>query len=44
MAHADEAALFNKDEAKVDWHDKALWFVRQKRDKSECKGKSLEIY
>ncbi|CAH8283241.1 L-lactate dehydrogenase complex protein LldF [Mariniflexile fucanivorans] len=34
MAHADEAAIFNKDEAKVDWHDKALWFVRQKRDKS----------
>ncbi|WP_372752490.1 lactate utilization protein B [Mariniflexile sp.] len=34
MAHADEAAIFNKDEAKVNWHDKALWFVRQKRDKS----------
>ncbi|MFG6687365.1 lactate utilization protein B [Mariniflexile sp. HNIBRBA6329] len=42
MAHADEAAIFNKDEAKVDWHDKALWFVRQKRDKSAHKVKGWE--
>ena len=42
MAHADEAALFNKDEAKVDWHDKALWFVRQKRDKSAHNVKGWE--
>ncbi len=33
MAHAEEAKKFNKDEAKVNWHDKALWFVRQKRDR-----------
>lgn len=42
MAHADEATLFNKDEAKVDWHDKALWFVRQKRDKSAHKVQGWE--
>lgn len=42
MAHADEAAIFNKNEAKVDWHDKALWFVRQKRDKSAQSIKGWE--
>lgn len=30
--HATLAAEFNKDEARVDWHDKTLWFVREKRD------------
>jgi L-lactate dehydrogenase complex protein LldF len=30
--HATLAGNFNKDEARVDWHDKTLWFVRQKRD------------
>jgi L-lactate dehydrogenase complex protein LldF len=32
MSHAKEASVFNKDEAKVNWHDQALWFVRNKRD------------
>jgi len=32
MSHSKKATLFIKDEARVDWHDKALWFVRQKRD------------
>jgi len=32
--HAALAGTFNKDEARVDWHDKTLWFVRQKRDKA----------
>jgi len=32
--HAAAAAVFNADEARVDWHDEALWFVRQKRDKA----------
>jgi L-lactate dehydrogenase complex protein LldF len=32
MSHSEAATLFNKDEKKVDWHDKALWFVRHKRD------------
>jgi L-lactate dehydrogenase complex protein LldF len=34
---ADHAALaekFNRDEQRVDWHDKTLWFVREKRDKA----------
>ncbi len=40
MDHSTAAALFNKDEKKVDWHDKALWFVRNKRDiaANETKG------
>lgn len=32
--HATQAAQFNKDEARVDWHDKTLWFIREKRDKA----------
>lgn len=32
MNHAQKAEIFNKDEAKVNWHDKALWYVREKRD------------
>ncbi|WP_298555542.1 LutB/LldF family L-lactate oxidation iron-sulfur protein [uncultured Algibacter sp.] len=34
MNHATKAKEFNKDESKVNWHDKALWYVREKRDKS----------
>ncbi|HYC85747.1 MAG TPA: lactate utilization protein B [Chryseosolibacter sp.] len=30
--HATLAGIFNDDEARVDWHDKTLWFVRHKRD------------
>lgn len=30
--HATLAAQFNLDEERVNWHDKTLWFVRQKRD------------
>ncbi|MBJ2175920.1 lactate utilization protein [Aureibaculum sp. A20] len=32
MSHAEKATIFNKNEAKVNWHDKALWYVREKRD------------
>ena len=32
--HAILAEKFNRDEARVDWHDKTLWFVREKRDKA----------
>lgn len=32
--HAALAADFNKDEARVDWHDETLWFIRQKRDRA----------
>lgn len=40
MDHSKAAAIFNKNEAKVNWHDKALWFVRNKRDiaANETKG------
>jgi L-lactate dehydrogenase complex protein LldF len=32
MPHAQKAAIFNKDEARTDWHDASLWMVRKKRD------------
>jgi hypothetical protein len=32
--HAAASAVFNDDEARVDWHDDALWFVREKRDRA----------
>ena len=32
--HAAAAAAFNADEPRVDWHDQALWFVREKRDRA----------
>ncbi len=32
--HPSLAEQFNRDEARVDWHDQTLWFVRQKRDKA----------
>lgn len=32
--HASLAEAFNRDESRVDWHDKTLWFVREKRDKA----------
>lgn len=31
-SHAQMAKNFIKDEERVDWHDGALWFIRQKRD------------
>ncbi len=30
--HAVLAAVFNQDEPRVDWHDRTLWWIRQKRD------------
>lgn len=32
--HPELAERFNADEARVNWHDQTLWFVRQKRDKA----------
>ena len=32
--HASLAEEFNKDEEHVNWHDGALWFIREKRDKA----------
>lgn len=34
LDHATLSAVFNRDEKRVDWHDKTLWFVREKRDKA----------
>lgn len=31
--HAELADTFNGDEARVNWHDETLWFVRTKRDR-----------
>lgn len=33
-AHPRRAALFVANDERMHWHDKALWFVRQKRDKA----------
>ena len=32
--HAVLADAFNKDEARVNWHDETLWWIRQKRDRA----------
>jgi L-lactate dehydrogenase complex protein LldF len=34
LHHAELSEQFNADEARVNWHDETLWWVRQKRDKS----------
>jgi L-lactate dehydrogenase complex protein LldF len=35
-SHADRAARFVADEARTHWHDRALWFVREKRDRASA--------
>jgi L-lactate dehydrogenase complex protein LldF len=37
MTHAARAEAFQKDKSYAKWHDKALWFVREKRDKASNK-------
>ncbi|MDO1445530.1 lactate utilization protein B [Rhodocytophaga aerolata] len=32
--HAELAEKFNRDEERVNWHDRTLWWIRQKRDKA----------
>lgn len=32
--HADKAAEFISDDARTNWHDETLWFIRTKRDKA----------
>ncbi|MBS1567716.1 MAG: lactate utilization protein [Bacteroidetes bacterium] len=32
--HPELSEVFNADEARVNWHDETLWWVRQKRDKA----------
>ena len=34
MNHALQAAAFIANEPRTDWHDQALWFVREKRDRA----------
>ena len=34
LTHPQLAERFNKDEARVNWHDETLWWIRQKRDKA----------
>ncbi len=34
MSHSEAAARFLADEARTDWHDASLWFVREKRDRA----------
>ena len=34
--HAEKAAQFVKDGERLRWHDQAVWFVRQKRDKASA--------
>lgn len=33
-SHAELAAVFNRDEPRVNWHDQTLWMVREKRDRA----------
>jgi L-lactate dehydrogenase complex protein LldF len=40
--HPAAADIFNKNEEQVNWHDKSLWFVRQKRDNAASKVKGWE--
>lgn len=32
--HPELSEIFNEDEARVDWHDETLWWIRKKRDQS----------
>lgn len=41
--HSKRADNFIKDEARTDWHDKALWHVREKRDASAEKLPEWEL-
>ena len=34
MNHPERAAEFNQDAERTGWHDRSLWFVRQKRDRA----------
>jgi L-lactate dehydrogenase complex protein LldF len=34
VGHPERAAVFAADEARARWHDQALWFVREKRDRA----------
>src|SRR5690606_12313652 len=40
--HSKAAKQFNLDEERVDWHDKAVWHMRHKRDLGVNKIKNWE--
>jgi len=42
--HAELAEEFIKDREKADWHDGALWWIRQKRDIQANKTPQWKIY
>jgi len=42
IEHPKAAEIFNKNEERVNWHDKSLWVVRQKRDNVASKVKGWE--
>ena len=42
IGHPQAAEIFNEDEERVNWHDKSLWGVRQKRDNVASKVKGWE--
>jgi L-lactate dehydrogenase complex protein LldF len=41
--HAQLAEAFIKDEERVDWHDGALWYIREKRDIASKKIPEWEV-
>ncbi len=40
--HSQSAEIFNRNEERVNWHDQALWYVRQKRDAAASQVKGWE--
>jgi L-lactate dehydrogenase complex protein LldF len=40
--HATLSSAFNRDEQRVNWHDKTLWFIREKRDKAAWQNADWE--
>jgi len=40
--HSTAAEIFNRNKSHVNWHDSALWFVRQKRDTTASTVKGWE--
>ncbi len=43
MSHPAKAEQFNKNIARTEWHDEALWFVRSKRDIAVHKVEEWEL-
>jgi L-lactate dehydrogenase complex protein LldF len=42
-SHPELAAIFNRDEPRVNWHDETLWWVRAKRDMAAHKLPEWEL-